>query len=166
MKIHVYQRSKSFFDLCPRSLRMILDLRWAKQVQLSSGLNLMTQILVVQASIKGSDQTGCMPRLIWVFAGHTLSYCYTLPHKSGKVLCFTLRTLTVRRPSISASFPCSNFSTFWPIFFKLCIDIGIGEEWYGIVSGLISFWNNRVMALDVCQKCFALCFRALTLVPF
>ena len=69
-------------------------------------------------------------------------------------------------PSASASFPCSNFSTFWPIFFKLCIDIGIGEEWYGIASGLISFWNNRVMALDVCQKCFALRFRALTLVPF
>ena len=68
--------------------------------------------------------------------------------------------------SVSASFPCSNFSTFWPIFFKLCIYIGIGEEWYGIASGLISFWNNRVMALDVCQKCFALRFRALTLVPF
>ena len=69
------------------------------------------------------------------------------------------------RPSVSASFPCSNFSTFWPIFFKLCIDIDIGEEWYGIASGLISFWNNRVMALDVCQKCFALHFPALTLVP-
>ena len=70
------------------------------------------------------------------------------------------------RPSISASFPCSNFNTFWPIFFKLCIDIGIKEEWYEIASGLISFWNNRVMALDVCQKCFVLRFHALTLVPF
>ena len=37
----------------------------------------------------------------------------------------------------------STLSTFWPIFFKLCIDIGIGEEWYGIASGLISFWNNK-----------------------
>ena len=74
--------------------------------------------------------------------------------------------LSIIRLSVSASFPCSNFSTFWPIFFKLCTDIGIGEEWYGIASGLISFWNNRVMALDVCQKCFALRFRALTLVPF
>ena len=52
-----------------------------------------------------------------------------------------------------ASFPCSNFSTFLPIFFKLCIDIGIGEEWYGIVSGIISFRNNRVMILDLCPKC-------------
>ena len=54
---------------------------------------------------------------------------------------------------LSASFPCSNFSTFWPIFFRLCIDIGIGEEWYGIASGIISFRNNRVMALDLCPKC-------------
>ena len=68
--------------------------------------------------------------------------------------------------SVSASFLCSNFRTFWSIFFKLCIDIGIREEWYGIATGLISFWNNRVMALDVCQKCFALRFHALTLVPF
>ena len=30
---------------------------------------------------------------------------------------------------------CSNFSTFLPIFFKLCIDIGIGEEWYGLQVG-------------------------------
>ena len=90
--------------------------------------------------------------------------------KSGGVLCYTLRTLNVRPSSIhlsvSASFPCSNFSTFWLIFFRLCIDIDIGKEWYGIASGLISFWNNRVMALDVCQKCFALRFRALTLEPF
>ena len=51
------------------------------------------------------------------------------------------------------SFPCSNFSTFLPIFFKRCIDIGIGEEWYGIASGIISLRNNRVMALDLCPKC-------------
>ena len=137
--------------------------------------------------------------------------CHT---KSGGVLCYTLRTLSVRpsvvRPSVClsvidigigeewyaiasglisfwnnrvmalasgwisfwnnrvmaldvckkmlcVSFPCSYFSTFLPIFFKLCIVIGIGEEWYGIASGIISFRNNRVMALDSCPKCiFAL----------
>ena len=42
---------------------------------------------------------------------------------------------------------------FLPIFFKLCTDIGIGEEWYGIASGIISFINNKVMALDLCPKC-------------
>ena len=47
----------------------------------------------------------------------------------------------------------SNFSTFLPIFFKLCIGIGIGHEWYEIASGIISFRNNRVMALDLCPKC-------------
>ena len=76
---------------------------------------------------------------------------------------------SVVHPSVCLSalrFRALNCSTFWPIFFKFCIDIGIGEEWYGIASGLIFFWNNRVMALDVCQKCFALRFRALTLVPF
>ena len=70
--------------------------------------------------------------------------------KSGRVLCYTLWTLSVRpsvRLSVSALFPCSNFSTFWPIFSKFCIDIGIGEEWYEIASGPISFWNSRVIAL-------------------
>ena len=33
-----------------------------------------------------------------------------------------------------------------------CTDIGIGEEWYGIASGIISFRNNIVMALDSCPK--------------
>ena len=30
--------------------------------------------------------------------------------------------------------------------------IGIGEEWYGIASGIISFRNNIVMILDSCPK--------------
>ena len=55
---------------------------------------------------------------------------------------------------LCALFPCSNFSTFLPVFFKLCIVLGIGEEWYGIASGIISFRNNRVLALDLCPKCF------------
>ena len=42
---------------------------------------------------------------------------------------------------------------FLPIFFKLCIGIGIGQEWYGIAIRIISFKNNRVMALDLCPKC-------------
>ena len=54
---------------------------------------------------------------------------------------------------LCASFLCSNFSTFLPIFFKLCLDIGIGEERYGIAIGIISLRNNRVMALDLCPKC-------------
>ena len=51
-------------------------------------------------------------------------------------------------PSVSASFPDSNLSSFWPIFFKLCMDIEIGEEWFGIANWLNLFINNRVMTLD------------------
>ena len=40
------------------------------------------------------------------------------------------------------------------MFFKLCIDIGIRKEWYVIASGIISFRNNRVMALDLCPNAF------------
>ena len=55
---------------------------------------------------------------------------------------------------LCASLSCSDLSKFLPIFFKLCIDIGIGEEWYGIASGIISFRNNRDMALDYVQNAF------------
>ena len=65
---------------------------------------------------------------------------FFIPHhtKSGGVLCYTLRKfwhfecLSIR-PSVS--FPDSNLSSFWPIFFKLCMDIDIGEEWFGVEKG-------------------------------
>ena len=41
-----------------------------------------------------------------------------------------------------------NRQNFNKVLHKHCIDIGIGEEWYGIASGIISFRNNIVMALD------------------
>ena len=59
-------------------------------------------------------------------------------------------------PSVSASFPDSNLSSFWPIFFKLCKDIDTREEWFGIANGLNSFINNRVRALDWCKNVFFL----------
>ena len=60
------------------------------------------------------------------------------------------------RPSVSALFPDSNLNSFWLIFFKLCMDIDIGEEWFGIANGLNLFINNRVMALDWCKNVFFL----------
>ena len=54
------------------------------------------------------------------------------------------------------SFPDSNLSSFWPIFFKLCMDIDIRKEWFGIANVLNSFINNRVMALDWCKNVFFL----------
>ena len=41
------------------------------------------------------------------------------------------------------SFPDSYLSSFWPIFLKLCMDIDIRVEWFGITNGLNSFINNR-----------------------
>ena len=104
-----------------------------------------------------SDQTGQMPRLIWVFTGHTCHFVITRHTRSGGVLCYTLRKFWVSvhpsiclsvRPSISPSFPASNLSSFWLIFFKLCMDIDIGEVWLGIANGLNLNINNRVIALD------------------
>ena len=33
------------------------------------------------------------------------------------------------------SFPLSNLSSFLPIFFKLCILVDTGKDWFGIVDG-------------------------------
>ena len=54
------------------------------------------------------------------------------------------------------SFPDSNLSSFWSIFFKLCMEIDIRKEWFGIANGLNSFLNNRVMALDWYKNVFFL----------
>ena len=47
-------------------------------------------------------------------------------------------------------------TSFWLIFFKLCLDIDIREEWFGIANGLNSFIINRVMALDWYKNVFFL----------
>ena len=96
---------------------------------------------------------------------------YTPPHKKWRGIMLyppNFKVPSIWHPSVCPS--TLHFRALTLVLFALfssnCIDIGIGEGWYGIASGLISFWNNRVMALDVCQKCFALRFRALTSVPF
>ena len=74
----------------------------------------------------------CLKLLI---INETLStYCsfYTLPHFSVGVLCYTFRCLSVRPCS---PFPIDNLSIYSRNFFKFCIHIVIGDEWYGIVNG-------------------------------
>ena len=53
------------------------------------------------------------------------------------------------RPSVrpSAPFPIENLSIYSRIFFKFCIHIVIGDEWYGIVNGQNPSIFNRVTAL-------------------
>ena len=55
------------------------------------------------------------------------------------------------------SFPDSNLGSFWPIFFKLCMDIDI-REWSWIANELNLLINNRVMAIDWCKNVFFLHF--------
>ena len=69
---------------------------------------------------------------------------YTPPHFSVGVLCYTFRCLSVRPCS---PFPIDNLSIYSPNFFKFCIHIVIGDEWYGIVNGQNPSIFNRVTAL-------------------
>ena len=85
---------------------------------------------------------------------------YTPPLKCGEVLCYTLRCLSVCpsvRPSVPPSvrpsvrpcspFPIDNLSIYSRNFFKFCIHIVIGDEWYGIVNGQNPSIFNGVTAL-------------------
>ena len=77
-----------------------------------------------------------------------LASFYTPPLKCGEVLCYTLRCLSVC-PSVrpSTPFPIDNLSIYSQNFFKFCIHIVIGDEWYGIVNGQNPSIFNRVTAL-------------------
>ena len=68
--------------------------------------------------------------------------------KCGEVLCYTLRCLSVC-PSVrpSAPFPIDNLSIYSRNFFKFCIHIVNGDEWYGIVNGQNPAIFNGVTAL-------------------
>ena len=52
-------------------------------------------------------------------------------------------------PSVrpAAPFPIDNLSIYSRNFFKFCIHIVIGDEWYGIVNGQNPFIFNGVTAL-------------------
>ena len=76
------------------------------------------------------------------------THFYTPPLKCGEVLCYTLRCLSVC-PSVRpcSPFPIDNLSIYSRIFFKFCIHIVIGDEWYGIVNGQNPSIFNGVTAL-------------------
>ena len=84
-------------------------------------------------------------RCLQIFvAGYVKFVFYTPPLKCGEVLCYTLRCLSVRP---SAPFPIDNLSIYSRNFFKFCIHIVIGDEWYGIVNGQNPSIFNGVTAL-------------------
>ena len=100
------------------------------------------------------DQTAPIVKLVinvrQLFAADNFSkrHFYTPPLKCGEVLCYTLRCLSVR-PSVRpcSPFPIDNLSIYSRNFFKFCIHIVIGDEWYGIVNGQNPSILNRVTAL-------------------
>ena len=95
----------------------------------------------------------------FIYRSHSGEQCrhfYTPSLKCGEVLCYTLRCLSVRpsvRPSVRRSvrpcspFPIDNLSIYSRNFFKFCIHIVIGDEWYGIVNGQNPSIFNGVTAL-------------------
>ena len=77
--------------------------------------------------------------LYWYTALHKYIFFsfYTPPHFSVGVLCYTFRCLSVC-PSVRVcvlTISIDNFSIYSRNFFKFCIHIVIGNEWYGIVNG-------------------------------
>ena len=87
-------------------------------------------------------------RICAVWSGPLIFAFYTPPLKCGEVLCYTLRCLSVR-PSVRpcSPFPIDNLSIYSRNFFKFCIHIVIGDEWYGIVNGQNPSIFNGVTAL-------------------
>ena len=83
------------------------------------------------------------------FTLRMISYFYTPPHFSGGVLLYTFRCPFVRP---SAPFPVDNLSICSWNFFKFCIHIVVGDEWFGIVDGLKSSIFKRVTALVYTEK--------------
>ena len=55
-------------------------------------------------------------------------------------------------------FPIDNLSIYAQNFFKFCIHIVIGDEWYGIVNGQNPTIFNGVTALSPFKKWFLACF--------
>ena len=82
--------------------------------------------------------------LVFVLVCIVLCTFYTPPLKCGGVLCYTFRCLSIRPCS---PFPIDNLSIYSRNFFKFCIHIVIGDEWYGIVNGQNPSIFNGVTAL-------------------
>ena len=88
---------------------------------------------------------------------------YTPPHFSVGVLCYTFRSLSIC-PSVHLSvrpcspFPIDNLSIYSQNFFKFCIHIVIGDEWYGIVNGQNLSILTELLPFFVLEKWFLACY--------
>ena len=112
-------------------------------------LNLSSWCLVMVERLFLALPRGCLQFVIVVFPDHT-HYLYPPPHTlvSGYYViplgvCPSVR-LSIRPCS---PFPIDNLSIYSRNFFKFCIHIVIGDEWYGIVNGQNPSIFNGVTAL-------------------
>ena len=64
------------------------------------------------------------------------------------------------RPSVRpcSPFPIDNLSIYSRIFFKFCIHIVIGDEWYEIVNGQICPFLTELLPFFVLEKWFLACY--------
>ena len=64
------------------------------------------------------------------------------------------------RPSVRpcSPFPIDNLSIYSRIFFKFCIHIVIGDEWYGIVNGQNPSILTELLPFFVLEKWFLACY--------
>ena len=64
------------------------------------------------------------------------------------------------RPSVRpcSPFPIDNLSIYSRNFFKFCIHIVIGDEWYGIVNGQIRPFLTELLPFFVLEKWFLACY--------
>ena len=87
----------------------------------------------------------CLDTLLLPYFGYSNSMYLLYP--ATKVWWGIMLYPSVSSVCPSAPFPIDNLSIFSRIFFKFCIHIVIGDEWYGIVNGQNPSIFNRVTAL-------------------
>ena len=61
------------------------------------------------------------------------------------------------RPSV-LTISNDNLSIYSRNFFKFCIHIAIGDEWYGIVNGQIRPFLTELLPFFVLEKWFLACY--------
>ena len=106
--------------------------------------------ILIRLLLKKQSELGlhCSANSVLKFRMFTDCLFYTPPLKCGEVLCYTFRCLSVLlsvRPC--SPFPIDNLSIYSRNFFKFCIHIVMGDEWYGIVNGQNPSIFNGVTAL-------------------
>ena len=97
--------------------------------------------------LKAFHALGGLSETLFIIPRHTLvARYYVIPFG----VCLSVR--------LCSPFPIDNLSIYSQNFFKFCIHIVIGDEWYGIVNGQNPSIFNGVTALFRIGKWFLACY--------